>query len=591
MATIASLNMILDAVTGSFERKLKKSEGSLLSLDRAGKGLGAAMRKLGPQLAGAISVTAIVAGAKATIDWASEMTELGQRTASSVPELQALEQTAQLAGTSLDAATRGIDRALKTLGQAQGGDAKAAAAFRAVNLEAEKLRGLSGTDLFGAIADGLRAIEDPAERAAAGAALLGRGWGELAPLVLGGSAAIDQAEAALTKAGLAMSTETAASLEETGDRFDRLWQTIKGFGRTEAAEPLAAIASGVATVAEAAFGAITFVYDKFHAIVELASSALMDLGAAGAWVLNVSTWGVFDDTLGDVTESLHASAVAQEEHAQATWDNAGRVAEYLGTEGQVPAAAAAAAAAVHDLTEEETAEAASAAKAAEEGQKLIDRLALQIDTLGLTSEAAALYEAQLEGQFATEADYQEALRLTNELLEARALEKLGDDVEALTERLWTQVDTWGLTAEAAALYELRLRGATDAQLASAEAARAQLEALEAEQEAQREADQEAAQAEREASRADRQAERDAQREAEAQARTQRQGGAEARGGGGRGGSTEAIEVGSGTLGELRLLSGVDAGRLDQGLAEAKRQTALLRQIAALPAPVVETVSI
>ena len=88
--------------------------------------------------------------------------------------IQVLEEAAARAGTSLDAATAGIQKFSVRIDDARKGTGAAADAFRELGISQEELANTAPTELAGRVAEALSRIEDPARRAALQVDLLGK---------------------------------------------------------------------------------------------------------------------------------------------------------------------------------------------------------------------------------------------------------------------------------------------------------------------------------------------------------------------------------------------------------------------------------
>jgi hypothetical protein len=106
---------------------------------------------------------------------------------------------------------------------AAGAGDKIAAAGGSVKRLADGSVDVTGT--MESVADGLNSIRDPAQRAAAGAALFGKKWSELAPLMATGGAAIDKAMRSVS-AGQVITAKEAATAEEMRLAQDRLSDSL-----------------------------------------------------------------------------------------------------------------------------------------------------------------------------------------------------------------------------------------------------------------------------------------------------------------------------------------------------------------------------
>lgn len=108
--------------------------------------------------------------------------------------------------------------------------------------------------------------------------------------------------------------------------------------------------------------------------------------------------------------------------------------------------------------------------------ELTNKLQLQIQTFGMSSEAAAVFKLQMEGATPSMLANARGLAQMNEWLEkdkkareeaAEKVKKLNDEVTSLTSSLESEIATFGMSSDEARIYKLMLDGATDAQLANA----------------------------------------------------------------------------------------------------------------------------
>jgi predicted nucleic acid-binding Zn-ribbon protein len=98
---------------------------------------------------------------------------------------------------------------------------------------------------------------------------------------------------------------------------------------------------------------------------------------------------------------------------------------------------------------------------------LSDSLREQADTLGYTAEQLAIYKLKRDGASQADLDGLEGQRKGLEIL--RKDKEIKDGIDSLTQSLKLQADTWGMAAEQAQVYALKVKGATDAQLKDAQA--------------------------------------------------------------------------------------------------------------------------
>lgn len=101
-------------------------------------------------------------------------------------------------------------------------------------------------------------------------------------------------------------------------------------------------------------------------------------------------------------------------------------------------------------------------------QALTDQIAM----LGLTAQQAELYKLKIKG--ATEAEILHTQTLQNQLKAGQ----MNVSIDEMIKKLNEQAATFGMTAEAAELYRLKIAGATDEQIKAVKAAQEQLKTLE-----------------------------------------------------------------------------------------------------------------
>lgn len=134
--------------------------------------------------------------------------------------------------------------------------------------------------------------------------------------------------------------------------------------------------------------------------------------------------------------------------------------------------------------EKELRDAKEARKAADKESKdvakdvdtLTNKLQHQVETFGQVAKSAEI--AALSERGATDDMLKSATEYAAKLDELKKSQKLTDDIKDFNEKLAAQVQTFGMGADEAELYGLKVRGATDAQLEGARALSAQKKALE-----------------------------------------------------------------------------------------------------------------
>lgn len=162
---------------------------------------------------------------KGSIDAADALNDLSARTQVAIEDLAGLEFAAKMTGTTLEGAAGAVNKLSQNVGK-----------------ETEKFRALGVTatepiEAFKQLAEIFKSIQDPQQRAAFGAAALGKSWAEVAPLLSEGAVGIDK----LVKRGKELSGVTESMVQDAAkfnDKLDELGTIAAGAGTRMASDLL-----------------------------------------------------------------------------------------------------------------------------------------------------------------------------------------------------------------------------------------------------------------------------------------------------------------------------------------------------------------
>ena len=222
------------------------------------------MQALASKLAPVLGIGGIVAFGKSVIDVADHIQDLSEQTGLSGKTLSGLKSTLEESGTSLDAFAKGIFTAQRNLGMINDDSDQAAVAIKALGLNLNELRTASPERFLELIANALGKIENPVQRNALGAQLLGRAFRELAPALSQVAGHLDE----LRRSG--MSNEDVKRLADFNDSFTRFTNTIQIL----ASGPLAAVVTllqqltGTLSAKDIAIGALNDISDQSLRLTE-----------------------------------------------------------------------------------------------------------------------------------------------------------------------------------------------------------------------------------------------------------------------------------------------------------------------------------
>jgi len=284
----------------------------LIDDDRLQQGLRRAQRQINPpsdRLRTAASA-AIFAKTGDTLD------KMSARTGIAVESLAALEFAATRSGASLDDVEKGSRRLSQAIRDGTRGLRTYTDAFDELGVSADELAKLSPEQQFAAIADALAGVTDDSRRTALAIQLLGRSGTRLIPLLVQGSAGLEEFRREAERLGIVLSTRDATAAAQFTDALGDLRLQVRAIAfqvggalapaLTEAAQRIgpivgqvidwvrengalvrtvAAVAAGltVAGVAVTAFGVGAIVVSAaIGGLATLAGVAATALGAIGA---------------------------------------------------------------------------------------------------------------------------------------------------------------------------------------------------------------------------------------------------------------------------------------------------------------------
>lgn len=197
-----------------------------------------------------VALAGLTQSARQVIELGDKLRDLSFATGQSVEQLSFLDFAAGQSGTSIDAISMAAQRLSKNLTDvARGGGQQAAAALRDLGLSAQELAGQDLVTQIGAVGDALAKIENPSQRAAAGAALFGRRFKELASLILEGEDGIGRLADRFVELGGVITREQADKFDAFNDSLGEMRLAVRQAGEaiaTTFAPALTGIANGIA---------------------------------------------------------------------------------------------------------------------------------------------------------------------------------------------------------------------------------------------------------------------------------------------------------------------------------------------------------
>jgi hypothetical protein len=250
--------------------KLKDVSSALSAMDKALIGIGSALTAS----ATAISV-ATVAGARR----ADELNEMAQKIGLSVNQISRLELVVKTSGSSIEALSVAFRNLQKNITFAAEGSTEAEDALARLGLSFQQLRVLDPEQQLLRVADGLAGIPDPAARAAAAVALLGRSGTDLLPAFSKGAAGIQELTEKADRLGITVDQLQAALGDKLSDEVATLNLQVNAL-KTSLVVGLAPALIVVAQAAQTAFAGLIGFTRENPAIIRDVTSLAAQLGVA-----------------------------------------------------------------------------------------------------------------------------------------------------------------------------------------------------------------------------------------------------------------------------------------------------------------------
>jgi len=284
MATIKRLLVELGGNAQSLAQELTKGRKNLnkFAKDAAAAGKKVALALTGIATAVGVGIVAIIERQAGKID---ALTKKADSMGMGVEALQRLEYQAELTGVASDKLGSSIIRATRNISEAAQGTGEAAKALHDLGLDAENLTKLSPDKQFYAIAEAMKAIEDPSARVRMAMQIFGREGAALVNTLTGD---LEGMGAEFDALGVSITRQQAAAVEAYNDSKTKLATIFGGFFNNVTAEVAPAFQliiqkitdtiEEMGGVREAAKGFAKGVIGVIRAIVSGAANAIGALG-------------------------------------------------------------------------------------------------------------------------------------------------------------------------------------------------------------------------------------------------------------------------------------------------------------------------
>lgn len=228
---IGRLRVALGLETAAFERGARRAQGDLRSLgdraEAAGFKIGSMAKVLyasAAAFAGGAFVTKLFEITKAGLDYASSLVETASQLGVTTQSLQQYRYIATQVGLEQGEMDQALARLTRTLGEASAGAKAQAAVFKTLQISVRDANGhvKEAGAVIPEIAEALKRIPDPAQRAAILVDIFGKAGQKLAPLMESGASGVNELRDAAERLGVVLSDEQIQRADETADKLSEL---------------------------------------------------------------------------------------------------------------------------------------------------------------------------------------------------------------------------------------------------------------------------------------------------------------------------------------------------------------------------------
>jgi hypothetical protein len=244
MATVlGSLLVSLGLESAEFDRGLEKARRGMRragkdfdresdKIYKAGYKIGSGLKSIGAAtVAAGLGYLAVQLqnAAQGSLEFAASLGETSQQLGVTTDALQEYRYAATQVGLTQEEMDKALGQLTRRIGEAANGTKAQAEAFKSLGISVKDANGnvLNAADAIPKIADALKGIANPAQRAAVLTDLFGKAGQKLEPLLSGGSAAVNELRQAAHKLGAVLSEDQIQRADETADKLAALNTVLK----------------------------------------------------------------------------------------------------------------------------------------------------------------------------------------------------------------------------------------------------------------------------------------------------------------------------------------------------------------------------
>lgn len=227
---ISRLSVHLGLETAAFDRNVGKAKNQVTGMERHMSKAGKAVAGAFTAMFGAFAVGQLASMAKESLAYASSLGEVATQLGTTTASLQQYRFAATQTGIEQDEMDKGLAKLSRTIGEAAGGNEKAAKMFDRLGISIRDSNGnvRDAGDILPEIANAYTKLGSAAEQSALSAEVFGSKLGQkLNPLLAEGAKGIQKFRDEAERMGLVLSDDVIKNADNAADQLSTLEQFIK----------------------------------------------------------------------------------------------------------------------------------------------------------------------------------------------------------------------------------------------------------------------------------------------------------------------------------------------------------------------------
>lgn len=261
MTVLAALKVVLGLDTGPFQKGATQAQLEAQRMAGKMQAAGRAVAVAGAAIMGSMVVSEVTRMAQAGLEYASALGETAQQLGVTTDALQEYRYAATQVGLSGDEMDQALAQLTRRIGEAVNGTKAQVEAFKKLGISVKDAKGnvIDAGTAIPLIAEALKAVQSPAERAAVLVDLFGKTGQKLEPLLSEGAKGVNDFREAAHDMGIVLTPEMIERADKAVDKFGSLKTVLNmkiAMVVAENSDAILELANAMAELIETTAGAI-----------------------------------------------------------------------------------------------------------------------------------------------------------------------------------------------------------------------------------------------------------------------------------------------------------------------------------------------